>query len=149
MSHDSLIGSTINTRSKKSVSCASKISSSSVLSHDTNTSKVSETENPQNFALRTSIMHFTQYDFEGYRNNDKKEFEENQNYIGDEEFHQESDHPRTFMKKVKERTQRISAAIDERLQVIPSNVIWDGTLDSFEVFRNNVEGHYGQIGVGY
>jgi hypothetical protein len=39
MSHDSLIGSTISTRSKKSVSCASKISYSSVLSHDTKTSK--------------------------------------------------------------------------------------------------------------
>jgi hypothetical protein len=35
MSHDSLIGSTISTRSKKSVSCASKISSPSVLSYDT------------------------------------------------------------------------------------------------------------------
>jgi hypothetical protein len=42
MSHDSLIGSTISTRSKKSVSCAIKISSSSVLLHDTKTSKVSE-----------------------------------------------------------------------------------------------------------
>jgi hypothetical protein len=39
--HDSLIGSTIITRSKKSVSCASKISFSSVLSPDTKTSKVS------------------------------------------------------------------------------------------------------------
>jgi hypothetical protein len=35
MSHDSLIGSTISTRSWKSVSCVSKISSTSVLSHDT------------------------------------------------------------------------------------------------------------------
>jgi hypothetical protein len=34
MSHDSFIGSTISTRSRKSVSCASKISSPSVLSHD-------------------------------------------------------------------------------------------------------------------
>jgi hypothetical protein len=25
----------------------------------------------------------------------------------------------------------------------------DGTIDSFEVFRNNVEGDYGQIGAGY
>jgi hypothetical protein len=35
------------------------------------------------FILRTSIIHFTQPDFEGYRNNAKKEFEENQNCIGD------------------------------------------------------------------
>jgi hypothetical protein len=25
----------------------------------------------------------------------------------------------------------------------------EGTIDRFEVFRNNVEGHYGQIGAGY
>jgi hypothetical protein len=31
----------------------------------------------------------------------------------------------------------------------PSKVIWDGTIDRFEVFRNNVEGHYEQIGAGY
>jgi hypothetical protein len=30
-----------------------------------------------------------------------------------------------------------------------SGIIWDGTIDHFEVFRNNVEGHYGQIGAGY
>jgi hypothetical protein len=42
-------------------------------------------------------------DFEGYRNNAKKEFEENQNYIGDEESHQEPYHPSTFMKMVKEK----------------------------------------------
>jgi hypothetical protein len=46
MSHDSLIGSTISTRSKKNISCASKISSTSVLSHDTKISKVSEKDNP-------------------------------------------------------------------------------------------------------
>jgi hypothetical protein len=38
---------------------------------------------------------------------------------------------------------------DERRQVLPSNVIWDGTIDSFEVFRNNIEDHYGQIGADY
>jgi hypothetical protein len=38
---------------------------------------------------------------------------------------------------------------DERRQVSPSKVIWDGTIDRFEVFRNNVEGHYGQIDSGY
>jgi hypothetical protein len=49
----------------------------------------------------------------------------------------------------KERTPTMSALNDERSQVLPSKVIWDGTIDSFEVFRNNVEGHYGQIGAGY
>jgi hypothetical protein len=52
------------------------------------------------------------------------------------------------MKMVKERTRTISAVNDERHQVLPSNVIWDGTIDHFEIFRNNVEGHCGQIGAG-
>jgi hypothetical protein len=43
----------------------------------------------------------------------------------------------------------MSAVNDERRQVLPSIVILDGTIDRFEVFRNNVEGHYGQIGAGY
>jgi hypothetical protein len=43
----------------------------------------------------------------------------------------------------------MSAVNDERRQLLPSKVIWDGTIDRFEVFRNNVEGHYGQIGAGY
>jgi hypothetical protein len=51
------------------------------------------------------------------------EFEENQNYIGDEEFHQEPDHPSTFMKMVKERTRTMSAVNDERWQVLPSKII--------------------------
>jgi hypothetical protein len=42
-----------------------------------------------------------------------KTFEENQNYVGDEEFHQEPDHPTTFMKMVKERTRAMSALNDE------------------------------------
>jgi hypothetical protein len=58
MSYDSLIGSTISTRSKKSVSCTSTFSFPSVLSHDTKTSKVSEKPNPHDFPPRTSIMHF-------------------------------------------------------------------------------------------
>jgi hypothetical protein len=53
------------------------------------------------------------------------------------------------MKMVKERTRTMSSINDERRQVLPSNVIWDGTIDRFEVFRNNLEGHYGQIGAGY
>jgi hypothetical protein len=49
----------------------------------------------------------------------------------------------------KERTRAMSAVNDERRQVLPSKVIWDGIIDRFEVFRNNVEGHYGQICVRY
>jgi hypothetical protein len=50
---------------------------------------------------------------------------------------------------VKERTPTMSAVNDERRLVLPSKVIWDGTIDRFEVFRNNVEGLYGRIGAGY
>jgi hypothetical protein len=95
MTHDSLIGSTISTRSNKSVSCASKISSPSVLSHDTKTSKVSEKANPNDFYSKNFNHAFLpKPDFEGYRNNAK--------CIGDEEFHQDPDHPSSFIKMVKE-----------------------------------------------
>jgi hypothetical protein len=105
MSHESLIRSTISTRSKKSVSCASNISFPSVLSHDSKASKVSEKENPHDFYPKNFNHAFlSKPDFERYRNNAKKVFEENQNHVGDEEFHQEPDHPSTFMKMVKERT---------------------------------------------
>jgi hypothetical protein len=150
MPHDSLIGSIISTRSKKSVSCAIKISSPSVLSHDTKASKLSEKDNPHDFYPK-NFNHaiLSKPDFEGYRNNAKKEFEENQNYIGDEEFNQKPYHPSTFMKMIKERTRTMSAVNDKRCQVLPSKVIWDGTIDRFEVFSNNVEGNNGQIGAGY
>jgi hypothetical protein len=55
------------------------------------------------------------------------------------------------MNMIKGRSRAISAANDERRQVLPSRVIWDKSIDRFEVFRNrnSVEGHYGQIGAGY
>jgi hypothetical protein len=126
MSQDTLIGSTISTRSKKSVSRASKISSPSVLSHDTKASKVSDKDNPHDFYPKNFNHSFlSKPDFEGYRNNAKKEFEESQNCIGDKEIHQEPDHPSTFMKIIKERTRTMSAVNDERRQILTSKVIWD------------------------
>jgi hypothetical protein len=53
------------------------------------------------------------------------------------------------MKVVKERIRKMASVNHQRRQVVPSKVIWDGTIDRFEVFRNNVEGHYGHIGAGY
>jgi hypothetical protein len=53
------------------------------------------------------------------------------------------------MNMFKERTRTMLAVNDERRQLLPSKVIWDGTIDRFEIFRNNVEGHHGQIGAGY
>jgi hypothetical protein len=102
MSQDSLIGSTISTRSKKSVSCANMILFPSVLLHDIKTSKVSEKYKTHDFYPKNFNHGFlSKPDFEGYRNNAKKEFEENQNYVGDEEVHQEPDHPSTIMTMVK------------------------------------------------
>jgi hypothetical protein len=68
MSHDNLIGSTISTRFKKSVSCASHISSPSVISHDTKASKVSEKASPHDFYPKNFNHAFLPIpDFEGYR----------------------------------------------------------------------------------
>jgi hypothetical protein len=56
------------------------------------------------------------------------------------------------MKMFNETTRKVSALNDEKRQFLPSKVIWniwDGTIKYFEVFRNNVEGHYGRIGAGY
>jgi hypothetical protein len=53
------------------------------------------------------------------------------------------------MKMVKERTRTMSAVNDERRQVLPSKFIWYGIIDRFELLKNNVEGHYGQIGTEY
>jgi hypothetical protein len=76
MSHDSLIGSTISTRSKKSASCANKISSPRVLSHDTKASWVSEKDNSPDFYPKNFNHAFLpKPDFEGHRNNAKKELE--------------------------------------------------------------------------
>jgi hypothetical protein len=50
---------------------------------------------------------------------------------------------------VKERTRTMSAANHKRCQILHSTVIWDDTTDYFEVFRNNVEVHYEQIGADY
>jgi hypothetical protein len=87
-------------------------------------------------------------DFEGYRNDIKKSYEVEQYPSGIDE-HQVPDHPSTFMKMIKGTSQAISAVNDERRQVLPSRVIWDRSIDRFELFRNSVEGHYGQIGAGY
>jgi hypothetical protein len=149
MSQDSLNGSTISSRSKKNFSCASNISSPSILSQDTKTSKVSETSNKHDFYPKNLNNAFLpKPDFEGYRNNDKKEYEEHQDYLAAYGY-QESNHPSTFMKMINGRVNALSTAYDERLQVLPSRVIWYETIDRFEVLRNNVEGHYGKIGAGH
>jgi hypothetical protein len=144
MTQDSLIGSTISTRSKKTVSSVSKISSPSVVSEDTKATKASEKSNAHYFYPKNLNHVFVpKPDFDGYRNDVKKAYENNPYPLGVDE-HQVPDHSSSFMNMIQGRPQAISAAKDEKRQVLPSRVIWDGSTDHFEVFRNNVEGHYGQ-----
>jgi hypothetical protein len=94
MSQDSLIGSTINTRSRRSVSCASNLSSPTAISDDTKMSKVSSKISQHDFYPKNHNHAFMpKPDFEGYRRNAKKESEDNQDYLA-EELHQEPDHPK-------------------------------------------------------
>jgi hypothetical protein len=86
--------------------------------------------------------------FEEYRNKMKQKDEGGQNYLIEDDF-QEADHPSAFINTIKSRTHAASRAKDDRRQILPSRVVWDGSLDRFEEFRNKVEGHYGQIGAGY
>jgi hypothetical protein len=120
-----------------------------VISDDTKTSKVSSKQFQHDFYHKNhNHTSMPKPDFEGYRRKAKKESEENQDYLA-EELHHEPDHPSTFMNMIKSRAHAISAANDERRQVPHARIIWDRSIDRFEVFRNNVEGHYGQIGAGY
>jgi hypothetical protein len=146
---DSLTGSTISTTSKKHESVVSKVSTPSVLSDNIEISKTSAESNAHKFYPKhLNYAFMPKPDFEGYRNDIKTSYEKEQYPSGIEE-HQVPDHPSTFMKMIKGSSQAISAANDERGQVLPSRVIWDGSIDRFELFRNSVEGHYGQFGAGY
>ena len=139
MKQDSLIGSTISTRSQKNISCASKISSPSVLSQDTKMSRESEKSNTHDFYPKNFNHAFLpKPDFEEYRKNAKKDHDVDPDYLA-EDGHPEPDHPSTFMKMIKSRANAIANANDERRQVLPARVIWDGTIDRFETFRNYVD----------
>jgi hypothetical protein len=70
----------------------------------------------------------------------------NNPYLLGVDEHQVPDHPSSFMNMIKARSRAIS---NERRHILSSRIIWDGSIDRFEVFRNNVESHYGQIGAGY
>jgi hypothetical protein len=139
MTQDSVIGFTVSTKSKKNVSNVSKMSTHSMKSVDTKASK----------ALEFYPKHLSHgRDIEGYRRNAKEQyenatnqFEENPKFLN-EDLHQMPDHPYTFMNSIKARAVARVAVNDERR-------LWDGSFDRFEVFWNNVEGRYGQIGAGY
>jgi hypothetical protein len=63
--------------------------------------------------------------------------------------HQMPDLPSTFMNMIKGMANKMSASNDKRCHVLNPCTIWDGSIDRFEVLRNIVEGHYGQIGAVY
>jgi hypothetical protein len=87
-------------------------------------------------------------DFEGYRSNAKEQYENNRNQFEEnpkflnEDFHQMTNHPNTFMNSIKSRAAARAAVNDERHQLLNPRVIWNGSFDQFQVFQNNVEGHY-------
>jgi hypothetical protein len=85
-------------------------------------------------------------DFEKYRQKAKKQYEVDEsspNLLGDD-LHQMPNNSSTFMTRIIERALGKIAANDERRQVLNPRVAWDVSIDRFEVFKNNVEGHYGQ-----
>jgi hypothetical protein len=166
MTQDSLVGSTVSTRSrsKKGGSVVSRMSSPSVKSAITEASKLSEVSKPKETTniseyyspldfYPTNLNHafMPKPDFEGYRQEVKKQYEADQNSpnLLSEDMHQMPDNPTTFMSRIREKAIGKITANDERRQVLNPRVIWDGSIDRFEIFRNNVEGHYGQIGAGY
>jgi hypothetical protein len=120
LAQDSLIGSTISTRSKTNASSATKVSLPSVLSEDTEISKTLVKSNTYDFYPKHLNHAFMPRQvFEAYRNDVIKTYEDEQYSLGVDE-HQMPDHTSTFMKMVKGRSQAISAANDERRQVLPS-----------------------------
>ena len=98
MTHDSLIGSTISTISKKNASYVSKISSPSILTENTEISKRSAKSNTNDFYPKNFNHAFLpKPDFEEYRRNARKDHDVDPDYLA-EDGHPEPDHPSTFSK---------------------------------------------------
>jgi hypothetical protein len=116
------------------------------------TSKTSEYYSPLDFYPKNLNHAFMpRPDFEGYRQEVKKQYEARQDSpnLLDEDIHQMPINPSTFMSRIREKAIAKIAANDERRQVLNQRVTWYGSIDRFKIFRNNVEGHYGQSGAGY
>jgi hypothetical protein len=139
------------------------MSSPSVKSVITETSKASEASKPKETAKTSEYYSPLDFypkilnhafmpksDFEGYRQEVKKQYKSDQDSpnLLSEDLHQMPDNPSTFMSRIRERAIGKIATNDQRRQVLNPRVTWDGSIDRFEIFRNNVEGHYGQSGVG-
>ena len=86
---------------QKNISCASRISSPSVLSQDTKISRESEKSNTHDFYPKNFNHAFLpKPDFEEYRSNAKKDHDVYPDYLAADE-HPEPDHPSCWMKKRK------------------------------------------------
>ena len=113
------------------------------------TLKVSEEVNKHYFFAKNFNHAFLPaQNFKKYKNNSKKDYQEIQGYLA-EDAHKEPDHPSAFMKMMKALGKCNVSYKDDRRQVLNPRVIWDGSIDRFEVFRKHVKGHYGQISTGY
>jgi hypothetical protein len=55
-----------------------------------------------------------------------------------EDLHQIPDNVSTFTSRVRERAIGKVAVNDERRQALNPRVTWDGNIERFEIFRNNV-----------
>jgi hypothetical protein len=49
--------------------------------------------------------------------------------------HQTPDHPSTLMKMIKGKSNEMSDANDEKRQVLDPHIIWDESIDRFEVLE--------------
>jgi hypothetical protein len=120
MTQDSLIWSTVTTRSKKNGSNVSKMSTPNVKSMDTKSS------NPLDFYSKHLNHAFMPTpDFEGCRRSAKEQYENATDHFEgireclNEGLHQMPDHQAAAK----------AAANDERRQVLIHRVIWDGSFD--------------------
>jgi hypothetical protein len=53
------------------------------------------------------------------------------------------------MTRIRQRATNNSPLHEDRLQIFNPRVIWDGSVDCFDVFRNNVDDNSGQSGAAY
>jgi hypothetical protein len=112
MTQDYLVGSTVSTRSIKAGSVVSRMSSPSIESVNTNTSRASEVSKPKESSktpehyppLYFYPKHLThafmpKLDFEGYRQEAKKQYEGRSIFLN-EYLHHMPDNPSTFMSRI-------------------------------------------------
>jgi hypothetical protein len=143
MTQDSLVGSTVSTRSRKGGSVVSRMSSPSVKSVDTSTSRASEANKPKESSKTSGYYspsnfytkHLTHAfipkpDFEGYRQDVKKQYEGGSNFLS-EDLHQMPDNASAFVTRIRQRAANNSPVYDERRQVLNPRITWYGSIDRF------------------